>query len=90
MEVKNYVKKPATVEAVQVTGNVEEAREIVDWCKGTMEGQMIKVMVPNGSKFATEGYYIIKDVLGTFDVLKPEVFELIYKPNPVEFKKASK
>lgn len=81
--IKQYVKKPIVVKAVQWTG--DNISEIKDFCGGslTFEGSKpsrIYINTFKGWYLCSPYDYIIKDdVLGTFYPCKPDVFEQTYE-----------
>lgn len=77
--VKEYIKRPVVVEALQWTG--ENIEELIEFADDTMffaysEGPFFETL--EGTMKACEGDYIIKGVKGEFYPCKPEIFEETY------------
>lgn len=82
MSIKNYTKKPITIQAIKYDGN--NIQEIIDfvgnenltfsdvgimqWSIKTLEGDMLISL----------GDYVIKGVKGEFYPCKPDIFEMTY------------
>lgn len=90
LEVKRYIKRPVTVEAVQLPSQTEnmkpspEMDEIADWCNGTVtwsRSRPIGILLPTleGAMTASLGDYIVKGVEGEFYPIKGKIFEKTYE-----------
>lgn len=78
-----------TIEAAQLTS--ENVHELATWCGGQRVVEMdaldstlkyVGINVPTflgGNLRASEGFYIVKDSLGSFFVRKPGEFEDLYE-----------
>lgn len=81
---KNYVKKPVVVQAVEYNGaNKEEIEAFVGKKLNTVFTELkepleIKIPTLEGDMKASKGDYIIKGIKGEFYPCKPDVFEKIY------------
>lgn len=77
--IKQYTKKPVTIEAVQWTGdNLEEVEKFTDLQASVVCGQLI-IPTLEGTHIASEGDYIIKGIKGEFYPCKPDIFEQAYE-----------
>ena len=83
---KQYIKKPVTIEAVQLTD--DNHSEIIQWLSSyNVESYTLKSTDPSelyietleGSMKANIGDYIIKGVKNEFYPCKPEIFEMTYE-----------
>lgn len=81
--VKHYVKKPITVEALQISNNPEELRTFLGE-SGTIsfiiDSQEMTVVIHTleGDMTAHEGDYIIKGIKGEFYPCRRDIFEESY------------
>lgn len=72
-----YIKKPLEIEAVLWTGKND--KEILEFCnKAHIADNTLYVNTIMGITAAYKGEYIIKDVIGSFSVLGPEIFQKTY------------
>lgn len=83
--VKQYIKRPIMIEAVQCI-DLNKPGEIASWCGGKVCGVgdvtakvWIEIPTLEGVMKATYGDYIIKGVNGEFYPCKPDIFEKTYK-----------
>lgn len=85
-ELKEYVKKPVTFEAVQLSE--ENYHEVASWCGGYAASfnlsthklfVQIRVKTPDGDQMANSGSYIVRDSLGNFFVFSEQDFHARYK-----------
>ena len=83
---KQYIKKPVTIEAIQLTD--DNHSEIIQWLSSyNVESYTLKSTDPSelyietleGSMKANIGDYIIKGVKNEFYPCKPEIFEMTYE-----------
>ena len=79
--IKQYVKKPVVINAIQFTGN--NIQELVNWVDKSYlpcgdETQLI-ITTLEGDMFASVNDYIIKGVKGEFYPCKPDIFSLTYE-----------
>lgn len=81
--IKQYRKKPVTIEALQWTGeNLNEVRDFVSehlQFKHRSGVPRIYIKTLEGDLHASVGDYIIKGVNGEFYPCKPDIFEQTYK-----------
>lgn len=81
--IKQYVKKPVVVEAVQWTGsNFDEIKEFCgnDVVENTgTKYSYLQIHTLEGGMTASKGDYIIKGVSGEFYPCKPDIFEKTYE-----------
>ena len=81
---KNYVKKPVVVQAVEYNGaNKEEIEAFVGKKLDTVYTELkepleLKIPTLEGDMKASKGDYIIKGIRGEFYPCKPDVFEKTY------------
>ena len=82
---KNYTKKPVTIEAIQWTGgnlidviNFAESSVTVKWASGNDE---LLIHTLEGDMVASKYDYIIKGIDGEFYPCKPSIFERTYDAN---------
>lgn len=82
---KNYTKKPVTIEAIQWTGgnlidiiNFAESSVTVKWASGNDE---LLIHTLEGNMIASKYDYIIKGIDGEFYPCKPSIFERTYDIN---------
>jgi hypothetical protein len=90
--IKNYKKKPVTIQAIQWTGN--NLREVIDFTglhesaahkwtwdeyKHVVETEGLKIFTLEGSMMASIGDFIIKGVKGEFYPCKPDIFASTYE-----------
>lgn len=76
---------PIQVEARMWDPNLDEdhAADVADWCKGIpqpMEGRGIGILTEFGMQWARPGDYILRDPLGDFRVMSPELFQASHEP----------
>ena len=83
---KQYVKKPIVIEAIQWTG--ENIVEIVNFCdKAYHNGSQMKISTIEGIMNASEGDFIIKGIKGEFYPCKEDIFNQSYDEfNPLNDK----
>ena len=88
LQPKEYIKKPLTFEAVQLTE--ENYHEVSKWCNGYAASfsintkklfVQIRVKTPDGDQMANAGSYIVKDALGNFFVYSEDDFDVRFKEN---------
>lgn len=80
---KNYTKKPVTIQAVQYTGNIDEIIEFTgreNLAYHDAIGWVIKTL--EGDHFISMNDYIIKGVKGEFYPCKEDIFHMTYDSNP--------
>ena len=84
--IKQYIKKPVTIEAVQLTDSNHS--EIIQWLSSynvesyTLESidfPRLYIKTLEGVMKANVGDYIIKGVKNEFYPCKPEIFEMTYE-----------
>lgn len=81
---KNYVKKPVVVQAVEYNGaNKEEIEAFVGKNLDTVYTELkepleLKIPTLEGDMKASKGDYIIKGIKGEFYPCKPDIFKSIY------------
>lgn len=80
---KQYIKKPVTIEAVQLTDSNHS--EIIQWLSSydvesyTLNSSELYIKTLEGVMKANVGDYIIKGVKNEFYPCKPEIFEMTYE-----------
>ena len=79
--IKNYTKKPVTIQAIQYNGeNIDEIIEFVG--KDNIEYEKLAkvwyIKTLEGSHFITNGDFIIKGIKGEFYPCKHDIFEMTY------------
>ena len=80
---KQYIKKPVTIEAVQLTDSNHS--EIIQWLSSydvesyTLNSFELYIKTLEGVMKANVGDYIIKGVKNEFYPCKPEIFEMTYE-----------
>jgi hypothetical protein len=83
-----YRKKPVVVEAMQVDGTEENARQIEQWTGGAAAAYMsvvadqwgVMVNTLEGTMTGTKGWWIIQGVQGEFYPCKDDIFHATYEP----------
>lgn len=76
--IKKYRKKPAIIEAIQLTG--KNLSEIDNFMGGIVENKgAIVIHTLEGDMEASIGDYIIKGVNGEFYPCKPDIFDKTYE-----------
>lgn len=89
--IKNYKKKPVTIQAIQWTG--DNLREVIDFTglhesahkwswdeyQHVVNTQGLKIFTLEGSMMASIGDFIIKGVKGEFYPCKPDIFSATYE-----------
>lgn len=88
METKKYVSRPVEIEAVQFTGSVENAYEIIEWINengGTAycilnkhQPNLLQIRTIEGIMDVFEEHWVIRGTEGEFYPCKPSVFERKY------------
>lgn len=74
-----FRKKPVVIDAVQFTGNFDEAEAFVGGDAEFRNGELI-IATLEGPLHASPGDWIIKGIKGEFYPCKPDVFEKTYEP----------
>lgn len=80
--VKQYIKKPVKIEAIQWTGFNET--EMFDFCGDNIEitttkdSKELSIHTLEGNMSASIGDFIIKGIEGEFYPCKPDIFEKTY------------
>lgn len=78
--IKQYVKKPVIIEAVEWTG--DNLNEIQNFCKNnrySIIGGELTIHTLEGDMIASTNDYIIKGVASECYPCKPDIFELTYE-----------
>lgn len=85
MEIKQYIKKPVTIEAIQLTD--KNHLEIIQW----LSSYEVESYILNSSEFyvktlegdmkANIGDYIIKGVKNEFYPCREDIFKMTYEEN---------
>jgi hypothetical protein len=78
--IKEYVKKPIKIKALQWTGT--NAEEIHSFCKDCYANNSLKMLMIDtleGRMRASEGDFIIRGAMGEFYACKPDVFKVTYE-----------
>lgn len=75
---KNYTKKPITIQAFQFTGS--NSAEINQWANSQFKTTEAGLIIPTleGDHTATPGDYIIQGIKGEYYPCKPDIFEASY------------
>jgi hypothetical protein len=86
--VKEYVKRPVTVQALQWTGlNLAEMGEFLGYPleEGADVGETLNLFIDTleGRMMAKPADWVIKGVQGEFYPCKPDIFALTYQPKEV-------
>ena len=85
MEIKQYIKKPVTIEAIQLTD--DNHSEIIQWLSSyNVEANTLKSTDPSGLYIktlegviiASTGDYIIKGVKDEFYPCREDIFKMTY------------
>ena len=92
MTLQKFRKKPIIVEAVQFTGNEENAEEIADWITDNWEeleveldnyingGEVFIITKPDGTEmFCPKNGWLVKGVDGSIYPVKDETFKKVYE-----------
>lgn len=89
--IKQYVKKPIVISAIEFTGEVQNLSDVADFMKGPLcfenikdgpSGKPLRCLVIStleGDMLAKKGDYIIKGIQGEFYPCKPAIFRATYK-----------
>jgi hypothetical protein len=80
---KQYVKKPIVIEAVQLTdGPYGNHHEVEEWCGGEIRNNFNELVIDihtlEGTMVAEVGDWIIKGIQGEFYPCKPDIFAATY------------
>lgn len=86
-----FSKKPATVEAMQWTGEAGAAAALIDWIESSggvanlhIDSGVIAIETREGRMFASVGDWVIREPFPTNDrrfyPCKPEIFAATYEP----------
>ena len=80
---KNYTKKPITIQAVQFNGdNIQEIIDFVGQQNISNDGIMgYSINTLEGNMLISDGDYVIKGVKGEFYPCKEEIFKMTYDEN---------
>lgn len=92
MTLQKFRKKPIIVEAVQFTGNDENAEEIADWisdnwedleveCDNDIDGDGVFIIIkPDGSEMTCpKNGWLVKGIDGSIYPVKDETFNKVYE-----------
>jgi hypothetical protein len=75
-----FIKKPVEVEAMQWTGDNQDAIEM--WSKNKVRyigGDLLEIVTLEGNMIASPGDWIIRGVNGEFYTCKPDIFQKSYE-----------
>lgn len=75
--IKQFMKRPLVIEAVQFTGNFDEIEEFIGGDAEFRDGKLI-VATLEGPLHASIGDWIIKGIKGEFYPCKPDIFTQSY------------
>ena len=78
--IKNFIKKPITIQAIQWDGSEESAEKVSDFIgeDSGFNGRSLCIPTMEGKMVASQNDWIIKGIKGEFYPCKPDIFELTY------------
>jgi hypothetical protein len=76
--IKQYMKKPVVVEAVQYTG--DNGKECEEFIEGNFDNSLYypNIVTLEGVHKVSVGDFIIKEVKGELSLCKPDIFGMTY------------
>lgn len=78
-----YRKKPVVIDAVQWSGDILDAEQIVEFGDGDpigFKGDTLQIVTLEGVMSASPGDWIIRGVKGELYPCKPDIFAATYDP----------